>query len=265
MFPQLLQSYILFLDILPFSIQIFWNVPPFSTRFHDLLPGSMMFYHVPWHSLVMFQNVPGGSVTFPGVPWCSMSFCEFPLIFRDVPSLSITFCNLPYVVLGEGRTVVKTNGDEVLLAGSVGNVLLDNPDVSSMDLEGSLHRRILTMRGMVGSSMFCPSCPTIFCLGCFIVSVQGWSNHLSLSHLSLGSCHILLCWHSPHHHVSSISSSSGTISPAPHILLNCLGHFPSHLSPPSLPQGSSWVTQFFRILVSALSSPSCIQFLSELL
>ena len=53
-------------------------------------------------------------------------------------------------MLGESCTVAKTNGEEVLLAGSVGNVLLDNPDVSSMDLEGSLHRKILTMGGMVG-------------------------------------------------------------------------------------------------------------------
>ena len=60
-------------------------------------------------------------------------------------------------MLGEGCTVVKTNGEEVLLAGSVGNVLLDNPEVSLMDLEGSLHRKILTMGGMVGSHMYCPS------------------------------------------------------------------------------------------------------------
>ena len=58
---------------------------------------------------------------------------------------------------GEGCTVVKMNGEEVLLAGSAGNVLLDNPEVSSMDLEGSLHRKILTMGEMVGSHRYCPS------------------------------------------------------------------------------------------------------------
>ena len=39
-------------------------------------------------------------------------------------------------MLSEACRAVKTSGEEVLLAGSAGNVLLDKSDVSSMDLEG---------------------------------------------------------------------------------------------------------------------------------